>query len=135
MKKSINFFFVFLLGISTFLMVSCGKDQRVPPELIINSGRGFVSTDTTLGRQDTIKVSITANKTEDELKTFNVSYSYDNGMTTTFLNEVLTKSQNEHYEKVVTIVTRNVAGTEKWLFTITDRDGNITTKQIVVTVL
>jgi hypothetical protein len=32
------------------------------------------------------------------------------------------------------VITRDQAGTESWIFSVTDRDGNITTKNIVLTV-
>lgn len=80
-------------------------------------------------------VGIVATKTEDELKTFNVSYAYDGATnTTTDTTITLTSAQEESYSADYTIVTRNQDGTEIWSFTITDRDGNITTKSITLTV-
>ena len=43
-------------------------------------------------------------------------------------------SEQQHYDKDVTFTTRNQAGTEKWIFTITDKDGNIAQEQFVLTV-
>jgi hypothetical protein len=80
-------------------------------------------------------VGIIATKTEDEMKTFNVSYAYDDSTTTkTALSVPLSGSQEDSYTADFTIVTRTQTGTEEWSFTITDRDGNITTKSITLTV-
>ena len=65
----------------------------------------------------------------------NVSYAFDGATTTTtFQTYNLTGSERQNYDKDVTFTTRNQAGTEKWIFTITDKDGNIVQKQIVLTV-
>lgn len=117
------------------LAYSCEKDKRVPPALELKSGSGYVYTDTTLGLQDTFKVSVKATKTEDELNTFNVSYAYDGASTTTTSQNItLSKSQYNGYENDFSLVTRNQAGKEKWVFTVTDRDGNVTNKSVTITV-
>ena len=119
------------------VLASCKKDEdpREPPDLEFKTGGSYTSADATVGQGDSILVGIEATKTEDELQNFNVSYAYDGATTTTtYLNDPLTGAEEEFYETDVTFVTRNQAGTEKWSFTITDRDGNITTKAITLTV-
>jgi hypothetical protein len=118
-----------------FVVSSCGKDKHIPPNVSLKTGSGYTAADATVAKDSTITIGFVAEKTEDELRTFNVSYAYDGAATTT-TKETFTLSgdEEEHYEKIYTFVTRATAGTEKWVFTITDRDGNIAQKQIVLTV-
>ena len=118
--------------------ISCKKakaDPHVPPNVELRSGPKFITGDCTLGKQDTVMVGISAHKTEDNLKSYNVSYAYDGATTTTtFFNELLKSTEYDNYAKDITIITRNVAGSERWVFSIVDRDGNITQKTIIITV-
>jgi hypothetical protein len=123
-----------ILAFGLFLS-SCEKDKHIPPDVSLKTGATYVSADATVPKDTTITIGFVAEKTEDELKTFNISYAYDGaGTTTTAETFTLSSSEEEHYEKAYTITTRDVAGIEKWIFTITDRDGNIAQKQIVLTV-
>lgn len=124
-KKRAAFLPIALIATGLYL-TACDKDEHKPPTLVFKTGSGYVSANTTLTKNDTIKVGVTGTKTEDELKTFNVSYAYDGATTTTTLvNESLTSAQEEKYDKDVQIVTRNQAGKEKYSFVLTDKDGNI----------
>ena len=112
------------------------KDAHVPPDVVFKTGTGYISADATVTKGDTIKVGITATKTEDDLKSYNASYAYDGTTTTTtFFNYILQSSEYLSYSKDLDIPVRNQAGSEKWVFSIVDRDGNITQKTIVLTVL
>lgn len=119
------------------LMQSCKeKDERVPPDVVFKTGGSYTSANATVAAGDTVLVGITADKTEDELSTFNVSYAYDGAATTTTATtESLTGTMEEHYETDYEIVTRSTAGSERWVFTITDRDGNITSVELTLTVI
>jgi hypothetical protein len=127
-----------LIIASSIFMFNCKKakaDPHVPPDVSYKTGGKYISDNCTLPKQDTVMVGITATKTEDNLKSYNVSYAYDGaGTTTTFFNYYLAESEYNSYSKDVTIITRNQAGSEKWVFSIVDRDGNITQKTIVITV-
>ncbi len=119
----------------TFLLTSCEKDAHTPPDLVFKTGVGYASADVTVTHIDSLLVGITATKTEDELKTYNISYAYDGTTTTTTAyNYTLTSSEEDSYSKDYQVITRNQAGTERWVFTITDRDGNIASKTINLTV-
>ena len=54
--------------------------------------------------------------------------------TTTLQTFPITGSEQQHYDKGCNFSTQNTAGTEKWIFTITDKDGNIAQEQFVLTV-
>jgi len=122
----------------TLTTISCKKkkaDQHVPPDVEFKTGGTYTNVDRTVNKSDTIVVGITATKTEDDLKSYNVSYRFDGSTTsTTFFNYLLSDAEKSSYSRDVTFVTRNQAGSETWVFSIVDRDGNITQKTIVLTV-
>ena len=68
------------------------------------------------------------------LKSFNVSVSYDGGAAATTLNESLSGSQGDNYDKDVTLTARNEAGTEKYTFTVVNRDGLVNSVSLTLTV-
>ncbi|MBA3649295.1 MAG: hypothetical protein H0W62_12225 [Chitinophagales bacterium] len=129
---SISLFFV------SVVFFSCNKnsDPRQPPDMSLQTGAGYTFTDATVALGDTLKVGVVVIKTEDPLNTFNVSYVYDAGSSsTTVLNQTLTGSeQNNGFSRDITIATRNQAGVEKYTFTVVDRDGNIASKSLTITV-
>lgn len=130
--------FIVLISIAIFCTLACKKskkDPRIPPDVSFKSASGFITGDCVLTKQDTVWVGINATKTEDDLKSYNVSYAFDGATsTTTFYNYYLNSNEYEHYSKDIQIITRNQAGSERWVFTILDRDGNITQKTINITV-
>jgi hypothetical protein len=134
MKKSILLSAILL----SLCLFSCKKkkvDKHIPPDVSLKSGTKYITGDITLHKQDTVKIGIIATKTEDDLKSYNASYAYDGATsTTTFYNYYLESGESEYYEKDLQIITRNQAGTEKWILSIVDRDGNITQKTILITV-
>ena len=118
-----------------FLFSSCEKDAHIPPNVTLKTGAGYTSADATVGKNQAIMVGITGEKVEDDMIKYNVSYAYDGASsTTTFQDFSLSGNEQQHYDKDVTFTTRNQAGTEKWVFTITDKDGNIAQKTITLTV-
>ena len=70
-------------------------------------------------------MGITASKSEDKdvLKTFDASQVNDGGASTSIASETLTGANADNFSKDVTITTRNVAGTEKFTFTVVNKDG------------
>lgn len=132
-----------LIILATLLTVAitleaCGKkkvDPHIPPAVQLKESTNYIFADKVVGKNDTLLVGLIAEKTEDDLKTFNVSYRYDgNPVSSTFYNYVMTVAENSYYEKDVQIITRATGGTEQWLFTIVDRDGNMSQKVINLTV-
>lgn len=129
--RIVYLFSLLVLGLS-LTFAACKEDEREPPEVEFKTGSGYTFANATVGMNDSLLVGITATKTEDELATYNVSYAYD-GATTTTTSQNFTAT-GDVYTKDVTIVTRNVAGTERWVFTVTDRDGNIKSLEFTLTV-
>ena len=129
---------IFLLATlaGLFFLSSCEKDEGKLPNIAFKTGGTYVSADKTVGKNETITVGIDASKAEDKdvLKTFDASRAYDGGTASSFLNESLSGSQGDNYSKDVTITTRNQAGTEKYTFTVVNRDGLVNSVSLTLTV-
>jgi hypothetical protein len=132
LKTSI-LFLVVALGIISF---SCKKDEMIPPTIDFTTGTGYTSADSHISLDTDFKIGITAKRTEDkdDLKTFVVTVSYDGGAETTIDNVTIPAAQAGEFTKDYDLTTRNTAGTEKYSFTVTNRDGLITTKTITTMV-
>jgi len=126
----------FIMAIMAFPFSSCKKDKMIPPTIDFKTGAGYVSGDAHIALSTNFTVGIDAKRTEaeDDLKTFVVTVSYDGGAESTIDNNILTSAEAGEFEKDYTLTTRNTAGTEKYSFTVTNRDGLITTKAITITV-
>lgn len=132
-----NTILLLLLTFSMMLTQGCKKEEEaeIPPTLELKTGAGYTSADATVAKGATVKIGITAKKTEDDLKSFNLSYAFDGGTATTSKQTIdIPAASKTQYDLDVTIVTRNQAGSEKWYFTITDVDGNIVQKTVTLTV-
>ena len=117
------------------LFMGCDKEPEIPPTLELKTGTGYTSQDATVAKDSTLTVGIIATKTEDDLKTYNVSVSYDGASSTsTIENFTIPSGEKALYKKDVTFSIRNQTGTEKYFFTITDVDGNIVQKTLIFTV-
>jgi hypothetical protein len=117
------------------VIFSCDKEAEIPPSLEFKTGIGYTSQDATIPKDSTLTVGIVCTKTEDDLKTYNISVAFDGASTTTSIqNYTITGAEKSLYEKDVTFTVRNQAGAEKYYFTITDVDGNIVQKILTFTV-
>jgi hypothetical protein len=133
MKTTLNI--ILGLSLTAILFTSCKKekDQQIPPTISFKTGAGYTSANATLTTNDTIKVGITAAKSEDKdlLTRFVTTQKYDAGTAVTILNESFNQ---DTYSKDMTIVTRNVAGREEYTYTIINRDGLTKTLTLTFTV-
>lgn len=120
-----------LLGVVAALGMACRKetDPRVPPAMAFRTGPGHTAANDTVGMSDTLLIGVIIDRTEDPLIALNVSVAYDAGGSTTVRNVPLS---GEHVEVEETVVTRDQAGTERWIFSVTDRDGNVTTRDLIL---
>jgi hypothetical protein len=135
MKNKIPYFLSLSIFACMLVFSACEEDEHKPPTIAFKTDAGYTAASATVGKGETIKVGITANKVEDDMKTYNISYAFD-GATSTTTKETFTISgtDQQHYDKDYTFTTRNQAGTETWYFTITDRDGNIAKLSFTLTV-
>ena len=130
-----------LLSFATILITlistsSCEKDKGILPDISFKTGTGYTSDNATIAKNIAFLVGINAARKEDKdvLKTFNASVSYDGGASTTVYSETLTSAQGDNCTHDLNLTTRNQAGTEKYSFTITNRDGLINTISLTITV-
>ena len=130
MKQKITLLFIF--GLLT--MMAC--DEGKLPNITFKSGGDYISSDATVGLNDTVKIGIEASKSEkkDPLKKFTVTREYDKGTDETFIDESLSGSNGDAYSRDVEITTRNQPGTEKYTFTVVNRDGLINQVSLTLTV-
>lgn len=129
MKKLLSFGHPIPLAIIAFFIVSlfsCEKDERKPPKMEFKTTNGYAFTDQALKKDTSIKVGVIVTKVEDDLKTFNVSNAFDNsGSMNTVSNEAISGNEKTGFSRDLNIKTRNQVGTERYVFTVTDVDGNI----------
>lgn len=127
-----------LIAILALLVISCKKktvDPHIPPDMSFKTGGIYTSGDRTITTADSITVGVIVKKTEDDLKSMNVSVYYDASMIgTTVTTDYLTSAQATYFEKDYVLHPRSTTGTEKFTFTILDRDGNTTQKSLTITV-
>ena len=128
--------FIILINTAVFLLSSCEKDKMIPPTIDFTTGADYVSADGHLAVNTAFKIGVTAKRTEpnDDLKTFIVTRSYDGGAEATIDNITIPVAQAGEFTKDYPLTTRNQNGTEKYTFTVTNRDGLITTKSLTITV-
>lgn len=124
--------------VMSLLAIGCSKsDNATPatgPTISLKTGAGYTSANTTIGKGVTFKVGIVCDKTTEDLSAYIVDYSIDGGPVTNSGNGPVTASGTSHFETDFILLTRNVTETEKWLFRISDTKGNISTKEITLTV-
>ena len=125
-----------LLLLTTVTLFSCEKDEHVPPELTFKNAAGYTSTDATVGTSQAVLFGVDVTKTEDELSTFDVSVSVNGAAATPVSGypETITGSEEDGFSRDIPVTTGSAAGTEKYTFTVSDRDGNITQESITLTV-
>src|SRR5437868_2804968 len=89
-----------LFATASLLFSACKKDAHKSPALKFKTGGSYTSADASLGKGTVITVGIIADKTEDELKTLNVSYTFDGASSTITKDNFTISTKDEgHYEK------------------------------------
>lgn len=123
--------FLFMVGMS-----SCEKDEGKLPNISFKTTAGYTSADKTVASDDTVLVGINASKSEEEdvLKTFNISKSVDGAASTTVQNVTLTSAQEDTYTQDFQLVAGSAGHTEKYTFTVSNRDGLTNSVNFTLTV-
>lgn len=125
---------VILFLLFSISLASCKKDQT-PPVLTLKTGGNYVSGNITASPGSQIVVGVNASKTTDNLNLFYTEVAYDGSNTSSLISRVwLTGDERSQYSKDITIILRNVTGTERWIFLVNDADGRITKQEIRVSV-
>ncbi|MBI1306720.1 MAG: hypothetical protein GC181_08910 [Bacteroidetes bacterium] len=133
-----NIYKVALLIALTTLVYSCKEeDEGKLPEIEFKTGSGYISSDQTLAKGASFKIGIEANKEEDKdvLTKFNISRSVNGAASTTVKDQSLSGSDADHYEYDFTGTMDTISGqTNKYTFTITNRDGLVNQVSLTLTV-
>ncbi len=124
--KRINSFFAMLLIASVPFITSCATDEEpgdVKPTINFVGGAGFTSADVSLETNETIKVGINAftnASSKAKLNNFKIVRTFNN-IPFTALDSTL--SSTDSFSITLESSAYPEAGTERWTFTITDKDG------------
>ncbi len=117
------------------VLVSCEKEEdgpKVSPSVTFRTDSGYTWTTDTVGLQDTVRVGVTVRKGTDEFEAFLVRVAYNGEAAYETIDVVPTNASDFAYEKV--IVTRNEAGTEKWMFGVQETDGDVYLNSVLLVV-
>ena len=126
-----NFFLLFII----ISISGCKKKDDTPPGLQFKTGTGYTYSDLTVSHGSSFVVGIIANSGASDLQLFYTEVAYDGSNAPKLVSRIwLNASEANHYERDVTVTTRNQPGTERWVFDVNDADGRITKKEIRVTV-
>lgn len=137
MRKLISTALTFaVLTTALINLSSCEKDEGKLPNIAFKTTSGYTYADANVSAGAPILVGITASKSEDKdvLKTFNVSKSIDGAAATTVTNTTLTSAQEDSYTVDYPFFAGTAGHTEKWSFTVTNRDGLTNTVSFTLTV-
>ncbi len=123
-------------AISSFTSCKKEEDEGLLPNISFKSGNDYVSADKTVAKNTVVKIGINASKSEDKdvLTKFTITKAYDGGADSTVLTKDLSGAEGDAYSYDFTTTTRSVAGTEKYTFTVVNRDGLINRTSLVLTV-
>ena len=125
------------LSVLVVFAVSCKKDEGTLPDIKLKTGTGYISEDATLPAGTSVKIGIEADKTEDKdvLKKFDISESVNGADATSIFNMDLDASEEDHFEYDYTTTVDTISGqTNKYIFTITNRDGLVNHAFLTLTV-
>jgi hypothetical protein len=136
MKITFKTSILFLLLPFGMISFSCHKDEMIPPTIDFTTGAGYTFADSHIVPNTDFKIGVTAKRTEDkdDLKTFVVTRAYDGGAEETIDNVAIPSAEAGEFTKDYDLTTRNSAGREKYTFMVTNRDGLITSRAILITV-
>jgi hypothetical protein len=124
-----------LLILFVSLLVCCKKEKEPQlPEVSFKTGTGYISANTTVGKNNQLTVGVIARKNKAALKTFTVYQAYDNFSYQQVYLYTLKASEAENFSYDYSFTTRSESGREKYKFTVTDGDGNTGLKELFLEV-
>lgn len=136
MKKFRISFLMAFIAVGAFVISSCTGTEDPTPEPILNflAGAGYTSGDATIAAGSTFKVGLSASH-GSKIETLKVRVSFDGGakVIPDGCNMCDTSIGKETFTIDFTNKVENKPGTETWSFTIADKDGKSTTKEIKFT--
>ena len=128
-----------LMLFSTLAIISsCETDQGLLPTISFKTGGNYISSDTTLVGGSSITIGINASKSEsvDVLKKFNISKSVNAVTAASVYSKDLNGSEGDSYTYDYPTILDTIHGqTNKFIFTVTNRDGLVNQVALTVAVL
>lgn len=131
-KVLLSVFFLFAIAIIS----SCEKDEGKLPAINFKTGANYLSADATVASGNSIIIGIDASKSEDKdvLKKFNISKSVNGATATSVFDKDLSGSEGDNYSYDYATTAASTAGqTDKYTFTVTNRDGLVNQVSLTVT--
>jgi hypothetical protein len=121
-----------------FSLNSCKKDEDEGklPNIAFKTGSDYKSADGVVAKSTAVKVGISASKAEDKdvLTKFTITRNLDGGADSVVYTKDLSGAEGDNYSYDYSTTTRNQNGTEKYTFTVVNRDGLINKVSITLTV-
>jgi hypothetical protein len=134
--KTASFPFRILLLIAAIIFfASCKKEKDAElPDISFKTGSSYISTNTTLGKSEIVTVGIAADKKNADLMTFKVYQSGANSSFSLQNTYNVSNDEKDHYEKDYKITTDTASGSENWKFEISDKNGNVNSVELKLTI-
>jgi hypothetical protein len=132
-----NFITSILLFSLFALFTSCEKDEGKLPNISFKTDAKYISADATIAGGTDILIGINASKSEsvDVLKKINISKSINGGTATSVFDKDLTGTEGDTYAyDYATKLEKVVGQTNKYTFTVTNRDGLVNQVSVTVTI-
>jgi hypothetical protein len=126
MKKQFSVFAVIIVLSAVMIQFSsCKKDEGKLPNISFKTTAGYTYQDGTITAGNSFLVGINASKSEGEdvLKTLNISKSIDGAATVTDTTITIPSAQEDSYSGDFVRMAGAAGHTEKWTYTVTNRDG------------
>lgn len=123
---------------ASLVFTSCKKEkeeEEEAPEIMFKSGGAYTSSDAAVSVGDEVTIGIEAevHEEKDPLKKFNISKSVDGGSSTSVYSEDLSDESFE-YDYKFTVEASQSGHSEKYTFTVTNRDGLTGQKSLTLTI-
>ncbi|MBS1771386.1 MAG: hypothetical protein JST82_00910 [Bacteroidetes bacterium] len=123
---------------STLVLNSCKKeeDEGKLPNISFKTGTGYTSADATVAKSSSVKIGINASKAEDKdvLTKFTITRSYDGGSDSTMYTKDLSGGEGDSYSYDYSFNVNATGKSEKYTFTVVNRDGLINKVSLNLTV-
>ncbi len=129
-----------MMLISAFILSvsSCKKeeDEGILPNISFKIDPAYKYADATVAKNTAVKIGINASKAEDKdvLTKFTIARSLDGGTDSVVFSKDLSGSEGDSYSYDYATITRNQDGSEKYTFTVVNRDGLVNKVSLKLTV-
>ncbi len=118
------------------LLSACTKDTTAAnhrlPTFTFKTDLGYTFANDTVGSQDTLKVGVVIDRTDDALRAFEMKVAYDGSLAQTMKDSVGVGT--DHFTRDEHLIMRNLAGKEKWTFLVLLANGNTVTRSLTFVV-